>query len=120
MKRLLVTGSRDWEDVIEIQQEINKAVNYLGSKVVLVHGDCPTGADKIAENWFTFAYPWPIEAYPADWDQYGKRAGYIRNTEMINLGADLCLAFIKDNSRGASMTADMAEKAGIEVWRYIR
>lgn len=113
-RRVLVTGSRDWGDDYLIWMHLN----HLGiGPFVLVHGACPTGADKHADEWAKCMSN-PVERHPADWQRFGKAAGFRRNAEMVALGADLCLAYIKDGSRGASMTADLAEKAGIETRRY--
>jgi hypothetical protein len=112
---LLVTGSRTWTDVQLIRDHLSW-YNSLIEPVTLIHGACPRGADAIA-NRIAFEYCWTIERYPADWQQHGKRAGYVRNAEMVNQGADICLAFIKDESPGATMCADLAEKAGIPVER---
>lgn len=115
MKRLLTTGSRDWDRVDIIRSALHWAFEKLGGgEIVLVSGACPTGADKLAED-FWESLGQPIERHPANWKYNGKRAGFMRNQHMVNLGADLCWAFINDNSRGATHCAEAAEKAGIET-----
>jgi hypothetical protein len=121
--RVLVTGSRDWDDVITIREAIEKALAEAdGRPVLVVHGDCPGGADRHADHlarWMRGkGLAVDVEKHPANWQINGKRAGFIRNTHMVNLGADLCLAFIRNGSRGASHTAALAEQAGIPVRRW--
>lgn len=112
MLRLLITGSREWEDVDWIHRVLEE---YVGScDPVLVSGHCPSGADVICEN-FAYNMGWDVELHPADWDRYGKRAGYVRNYEMVREGADVCLAFIRNRSKGASHTARFAQEARIET-----
>jgi SLOG family YspA-like protein len=117
--RILVTGSRTWSDILRMTDELRDevlAARMCGLRPVIVHGACPRGADMIAARWAR-GYDVTQEPHPADWGSYGKSAGFRRNAEMVTLGADLCLAFIKDNSRGATHCADLAEKAGIPVRR---
>ena len=121
MKRILVTGSRDWEDAHIIETELTKAWKRFGfpDEIVLVSGNCPTGADHIAEQiWSMMGLQ--TELHPANWTKYGKAAGPLRNREMVALGADLCLAFIKNNSRGATHCLTLAQEDDIPcaVWRY--
>lgn len=114
--RILVTGSRTWQDVDTIRNVLGGYLrDYPGS--VVVSGACPNGADAIAE-FIAEEHGAEVERHPAEWDLYGKRAGFVRNGQMVNLGADLCLAFIKNNSKGATMTADMAEQEGIQTKRF--
>lgn len=119
--RVLITGSRDWSHREVIDQELRKAwSSNVGTGLpTLVSGACPTGADAIAEQ-FWRSHGLPVERHPAEWDKYDKWAGPKRNIEMVEAGADLCLAFIKNNSKGASHTTRLAREAGIKtiVWRY--
>lgn len=112
MFRLLVTGSRDWSDAQAIVRELEVVNAHEGEQVVLISGNCPTGADKIAED-VAVKFGWMIERHPADWKTHGKRAGFIRNGEMVDEGADYCVAFVKDNSPGASNTVVKARIAKI-------
>lgn len=130
--RVLVTGSRDWGDWREVYRALSKVceehdLNLIPDehgntmpdprKITVVHGNCPTGADMWADQWCISNF-FTAERHPADWQEYGKRAGFVRNAEMVKSGIDLCLAFIKGESKGASMTARLAEEAGIPTVRY--
>ena len=114
--RILITGSRDWDEDKWITIFDVLRTFYMNSRVgqepTLVSGACPTGVDAMAEG-IAEKWRWTIERHPADWNQYGKRAGFVRNAEMVKLGADVCLAFIKNNSKGATMTMQLAHNANI-------
>lgn len=141
MKRILITGSREWVDANVIQDAIFEWV-YFNSpeqeEIVVVHGDASKGADRMARD-YARACDWITEeAHPADWaaacvetcapghrrkNRYGREycpaAGMTRNQLMVDLGADVCLAFIRNGSNGATHTADQAAKAGLRVVRYV-
>lgn len=115
--RVLVTGSRSWENVFAIENTLELIEGAVGG-FTLVSGACPTGADRIAEE-YCDRRGLPVERHPADWATHGRKAGFVRNAEMVATGANLCVAFIRNKSRGASMTADLAEKAGIPTIRVL-
>ena len=108
-RRVLVTGSRTWTDTTIIRQAL--AVVWHPD-TVLVTGACPHGADRLAEQCWE-AWGGRVERWPADWDQHGRSAGYRRNQDMVHAGADVCLAFIREHSAGATHCATTAQRAGI-------
>jgi hypothetical protein len=113
-RRVVVTGSRTWTDTTTIRAAL---VAVWDPDTVLVSGGCPRGADALCEDCWR-AWGGTVERHRADWRRFGRGAGFLRNRHLIGLGADLCLAFIHRDSRGASHTAALAEKAGIPTRRY--
>lgn len=123
--RVLVTGSRTWTDVDEVHDALD-ALHLLwgeqgrSSAFVLVHG-CALGADQIADVWANQEYVANsgvvVEKHPY-WSHLGRAGGPERNKHMVSLGADYVLAFIKDNSAGATGCARMAREAGLMVLEY--
>lgn len=112
--RILITGSRDWSDYELIETVLSTWKDW---PVIFVSGACPTGADRMGEE-IAKKLGWDIELHPANWAELGKRAGFVRNSDMVARGADFCVAFIKDGSKGASMTARIAQEAGIHTTTY--
>lgn len=56
------------------------------------------------------AHGLPYKEFPADWEAHGKRAGFIRNQQIVNY-ADRVVAFWDGESKGTKSTIDMALKA---------
>lgn len=108
--RILITGSRDFDN-FELMRYVLKF--FEEKDVTLIHGDC-RGADKIA-GYIGKTLDFNMEAHPADRNRYGKKAGPIRNTEMVNSGADLVLAFPIGNSYGTKDCIRKAEQRDIPV-----
>ncbi|MEU6342184.1 SLOG family protein [Streptomyces sp. NPDC046977] len=120
--RILVTGSRDWNQMDIVHGALATAC-FQNVPAVIVHGACPSGADAIASWWVRGHRIIGLteERHPADWrpgGRFDRAAGFRRNAHMVALGADVCLAFIRNGSNGASHTAALAEQAGIEVRRW--
>lgn len=120
--RLLVTGSRTWDDADYIRSVLDGLLARHDA-MLLCHGACPTGADAIADQWARERHAEHhavfVVRFPADWDGLGRAAGLARNAAMVKVvaryGNRLCHAFIRDNSRGASHCAKHAHRAGIPV-----
>ena len=117
IQRLLVTGSRDWRNNATIHHALDLILLVPNDPPILVHGDA-NGVDTVAASyWASFGFP--VEPHPADWKRFGrKRAGVIRNAQMVQAGADQCLAFIRNYSLGATHCSQLALKAHIPTIIY--
>lgn len=102
MKRLLFYGSRTWTDRSAIEKAMDDAITRYGrDNITIIHGGA-NGADKIAGE-VARSRGVKVEVHPADWNRYGKRAGMVRNEEMVKSGVDAAFGF---RSAGASPGTD--------------
>jgi hypothetical protein len=111
MKRILICGGRDYNNKDKVYEILDKALSVF-SDLHIIHG-AASGADSLAGDWANERQmAWT--AYPANWNEYGKRAGYIRNTQMLNEGKpDLVIAF--PGGKGTQMMINLAEAAKVPV-----
>lgn len=79
----------------------------------IIHG-AAKGADSFAGHWAR-VFGIKETAVPADWDKHGKRAGPLRNEEMLKLKPDGVVAF--PGGRGTDHMVRIAKEAGIKVMR---
>ena len=112
MKKILICGSRSWTS----GKVIRDIVGLIKEDVTIIHGDCKTGADAIADHYANLR-GLTVMAFPADWARLGRRAGPARNTRMLDENPDLVIAFTDDleRSRGTRDTVTKARKRGIPV-----
>lgn len=114
--RVLICGSRNWFD----HAPIRDAINSLPPPVTVVHGGA-RGADSIAaeearRRRAIFGDEIKIEAHPANWKKHGRKAGPIRNQEMLASGINQVIAFrLPGPSRGTDDLIRRARAAGVPV-----
>lgn len=105
--QLVVAGTREYSNRDEIFARLDKyhqRCKDAGTELIIIEGEA-RGPDLISREWAE-SRGVPFRPYPADWDEYGKGAGFIRNEEMAKAGTHV-LAFWDGRSNG---TNDMIER----------
>jgi len=110
--RIIIAGGRDFRNYDWLSENLAQAVSELEGTVEIVSGTA-RGADRLGERWATEQHI-PIKRFPAQWDLYGKSAGYKRNTQMVKYATHL-IAFWNGESRGTQHMIDTARAQGLQV-----
>lgn len=108
--RVLVCGDRNWSDVELLNRSLDTFHKELKISCV-IEGEA-TGADTLARTWAQQTGVL-VESYPANWAQYGRAAGPIRNKQMLEDGnPDYVIAFHNNitQSRGTRNMLNQALK----------
>lgn len=119
-RRVIIAGTRDFSNYELLRRAMSKEFGHLSVKEIsemkIVSGCC-RGADQLGEQ-FAKNNQLICVKFPADWNQYGKKAGPIRNEEMAVYASEehgILMAFWDGISRGTQNMIKAAEKYGLEV-----
>lgn len=126
--RVLVCGSRTWTDYRQVATKLKTFADANGGRgaldMTVIHGGA-RGADRLVERAIQYLCEEfdgdvysniEVRVFPADWNKYGKAAGFIRNKQMLEEGKpDIVLAFWDGKSRGTANMIQLAKAAGVEV-----
>jgi len=120
--RCLVVGSREFEDYETLCKVLDKILqNY--EDVEIVSGGAK-GADSLAER-YAKEHGYALKVFPANWNKYGKSAGWRRNTEMHKYISTFpnrgVIAFYNGTSKGTAHNFELAPKYEnqLKIYNYI-
>lgn len=109
--KIIVAGSREFNNSNLLKNELHKFIKELEANKVEIVSGTAKGADKLGEQ-YAAHFNQDVKRFPANWDKYGRSAGYIRNSEMAKY-ADACIVFWDGKSKGTKHMIDLAEKEGL-------
>lgn len=101
--KLIIAGSRD----IILLDHVKTAIEYSGfQNITEVVSGTARGVDTLGEEW-AYINKIPVKMFPADWQQFGNRAGPIRNREMARYGDALVAVWDGISSGTKNMIQEM-------------
>ena len=107
----LVVGSRTFSDYSLLSDKLDKLLSNQ-KEVVIVSGGA-RGADALAKH-YAKEHNLDYREFPADWNRYGKSAGYKRNVAMHRYIAQFsdrgCVCFWDGKSKGTQHNFALAEQ----------
>lgn len=106
--RLSIVGGRNFNDYALLASTIFNNLCPLDFITEIISGGAK-GADTLGAD-FAENNDIPLKIFPAEWDKYGKSAGFIRNQTIID-NCDVVLAFWNGESKGTADTIEKAKRA---------
>lgn len=111
--KLIIAGSRAlFPSVCDIEAAISEKAGWPFPDEIV--SGTARGVDQAGEAFAAYAHI-PVKRFPADWDTFGKSAGFIRNGEMADY-ATHCLLFWDGTSRGTKHMKDIAERKNLPTY----
>ena len=111
--KIIVAGGRDFDDYDLLCETLDDMFAGFAPEYMEVVSGGATGADSLGEKWADI-YGFSVDKFPANWKEYGKAAGAIRNIEMAKV-SDWLVAFWDGKSKGTKHMIDTALKHRLEI-----
>lgn len=119
MNKVIVCGGRGFTDLNLLDEQLHFFLSRLMQEggVEIVSGTA-RGADTLAIRWASYNGV-SVKCFRADWDRWGKAAGYRRNAEMAKY-ATHCIAFWDGQSKGTGHMIKLAREhnLALKIVRY--
>ena len=96
--KIIIAGSRNFNNYNFLENKVNELIKNKKIDITEIVSGKAKGADFLGEKYASLNNI-SIKVFPADWNLYGKKAGFLRNQEMGNY-ADILIAFWDGNSKG--------------------
>lgn len=112
MIKVIVAGSRDFNNYPLLEATLDQIREEWDNEITVVSG-CARGADKLGER-YAQEHRLSLDLYPAEWEKFGKPAGYRRNVWMAE-NADALVAFRVGKSKGTTHMINIAMEKGLRV-----
>ena len=109
--KLAVVGSRGFNNYDLLKHKLD-VINEKRGITLIVSGGA-RGADSFAEQWAKENNV-PTKIFYPEWDKHGKKAGYIRNVEIVQ-NSDALIAFWDGVSKGTEHSINLARAQAIPV-----
>lgn len=118
--KILVCGSRGHDEWTAFEYLKSKYAGHArAGNLTIIEGGA-RGGDRAAQDYARHVGAKLVTVKP-DWELHGKRAGFLRNIEMLEMRPDKVVAFWDGESKGTLHTITEAAKRGISVdVRHIR
>ena len=114
--KTIIAGSRTIFDFKILKAGLKVFEEFQPEPISEVVCGTAIGVDTLGKTWAR-AQGIPVKKFPAEWERYGKRAGYLRNAQMAEY-ADALLAIWDGNSKGTKHMIGLAEEKNLYVVTY--